>query len=98
MSVSLPTAIALFRLGRRIRRAVRKARRGKEFLETEEMEEMNWGALRSKTVWFGILQLLFSAGSAIAAGGASEEAVITLITGVATIVLRAVTDKPLSAK
>jgi hypothetical protein len=59
---------------------------------------MNWSALRSKTVWFGILQLVVSGGFTLANGGVTEEGVITLVTGVATILLRAVTDKPLSAK
>lgn len=59
---------------------------------------MNFGALKSKTVWFGIAQLAFSFGTAVAMGGVTEASVLTFVTGVTTILLRAVTDKPLSAK
>lgn len=59
---------------------------------------MNWSALRSKTVWFGIVQLLGSAAVTMLSDGYSEVAVITAVSGVATIILRALTDKPLSEK
>lgn len=59
---------------------------------------MNFSALRSKTVWFGIAQLAGSLGMALMSDGLTETAVLAFVSGVATIILRAVTDKPLSEK
>jgi hypothetical protein len=49
-------------------------------------------------VWFGIGQLAFSFGTAVAAGGLTEVALTTFVTGVVTILLRAVTTTPLAEK
>lgn len=57
------------------------------------------GALKSKTVWFGIAQLVGTAVQVYMANGSlTPEATTTLVTGIGTIVLRAVTDKPLAQK
>lgn len=59
---------------------------------------MNFSALKSKTVWFGVVQLAGSLTMAAIGEGLTEAAIITFVTGVTTIVLRALTDKPLSEK
>jgi hypothetical protein len=89
-------AVALWLLIRPIKR-IKEFRAAKKAAKATE-ELMNLKALKSKTVWFGIIQLVFSAASAALAGGFTEEVILTLVTGTATILLRAVTDKPLSEK
>lgn len=59
---------------------------------------MNFGALKSKTVIFGIAQLIGSASMAYFSDGLTEAAVLALVSGITTIILRAVTDTPLSEK
>lgn len=59
---------------------------------------MKWSALKSKTIWFGIAQLAGSLAVAAFNGGLTEAAVITFVTGVTTIILRALTDTPLADK
>lgn len=90
---------------RKARRAQRKAERdgaGGEFLvPTEEDEEMGdsiIGALKSKLVWLGIVQLVWSAAQSYMAGTFTAEAAATTVSGVLTIVFRAMTNKPLAEK
>lgn len=59
---------------------------------------MNWSALKSKTIWFGILQAVGAGVLVIMQDGITEASVSLLITSVVTVVLRALTDKPLSEK
>lgn len=59
---------------------------------------MNFGALKSKTVWFGIAQAVGAAALVLMQDGVSEASVTLFITSVVTIILRAVTDTPLSEK
>jgi uncharacterized membrane protein len=59
---------------------------------------MEWSALKSKTVWFGIMQAVMAGAMVIMKDGVNETSVALLVTSVVTVVLRAVTDKPLSAK
>jgi uncharacterized membrane protein len=54
--------------------------------------------LKSKTVWFGIMQAVMAGAMVIMKDGVNETSVALLVTSVVTVVLRAVTDKPLSAK
>ena len=59
----------------------------------------SFGALKSKTVWFGIAQLLWAAFQAYQTSGTmSPEVISTLVTGIGTLLFRAVTEKPLAAK
>lgn len=59
----------------------------------------SFGALKSKTVWLGIAQLLWTAAQTYMAGGAlTPDATATLITGILTILARAVTTTSLAAK
>lgn len=59
---------------------------------------MNWGALKSKTVWFAIAQAAVAGAMVIAHDGVTETSVSLAVTSVLTVIFRAVTDKPLSAK
>lgn len=56
------------------------------------------GALKSKLVWLGLVQLAYSLFETWANGGLNAEAVSTAIAGAMTIVFRAVTSKPLADK
>jgi hypothetical protein len=62
------------------------------------VEEMNFSALKSKTVWFGIVQAVVAAGLVIAQDGLTEASLSLALTSVGTVVLRALTDKPLTEK
>lgn len=55
-------------------------------------------ALKSKTVWFGILQGVGAAALVLLQDGVSETSVTLFVTSVITIVLRAVTTAPLTEK
>jgi hypothetical protein len=62
------------------------------------VEEMNFSALKSKTVWFGIVQAAGAAALVMMQDGVSETSVSLMVTSVVTVVLRALTDKPLADK
>lgn len=59
---------------------------------------MNFGALRSKTVWFAIVQAAAAGAFVILQDGLTEASLSLMVTSVLTVVFRALTDKPLSAK
>jgi hypothetical protein len=65
---------------------------------SEEEIEMSLNALKSKTVWFGILQAVAAAALVLVQDGVTETSVSLAVTSVVTVVLRALTDKPLSDK
>lgn len=56
------------------------------------------GALKSKLVWLGLLQIGYSLFEAYTAGGLNAEAVSTAISGALTIIFRATTSQSLAAK
>ena len=57
------------------------------------------GAVKSKTVWFGIAQLVWAAVQTYMGGGAlTPEAISTLVTGIGTIFFRAITTESLQVK
>ena len=82
----------------------RRARLGKPLLEINEERDVKAliGALKSKTIWFGLIQAIIGAAAAffetnlIPALDGDPSALI--VTGLATMGLRAITDKPLAAK
>lgn len=59
---------------------------------------MNWSALKSKTVWFGIAQALAAAALVLVHDGVTEASVSLAVTSVLTVVFRAVTTTPLPEK
>ena len=59
---------------------------------------MNFSALRSKTVWFAIIQAVAAGSLVFVQEGFTEASVSLFVTSVVTVILRALTDKPLSAK
>ncbi len=59
---------------------------------------MNWGVFRSKTVWFAILQAVAAGALVFVQDGVTEASVSLVVTSVVTVVLRALTDTPLSDK
>lgn len=81
---------------RTVRKLLRKT--GSGDLVEVEVDEVNLQALKSKTVWFGIVQLAGSAALTLMSDGYSEAAILAFVTGVVTILLRAVTSAPLSEK
>jgi hypothetical protein len=56
------------------------------------------GALKSKLVWLGVAQALYGLFELWTNGALTAESAGPILAGVLTVVLRAVTDKPLSAK
>lgn len=90
------------------RRAAKKAARGErpadegtaEFFQPDEEVSMDAikGALVSKLVWLGIVQILYGLFEAWTSGTLNAESVSTAISGVLTIVLRAVTTSSLADK
>jgi len=62
------------------------------------VEEMNFSALKSKTVWWGILQAVAGVAVTVFQGGFTVESVGLFVASAITIVLRALTDTPLSEK
>jgi hypothetical protein len=96
----------LFRLSMFLRQKVRarRIRRGKAKQQKLQLEDprMNMdtltGALKSKLVWLGIVQVGYSLFETWASGGLNAEAVSTAISGVLTIVFRAVTNTSLADK
>jgi hypothetical protein len=54
------------------------------------------GALKSKTVWLGVAQIVYPAVEAWLTGAPFNYT--TVVTGVLTILARATTEQPLSAK
>lgn len=57
------------------------------------------GALKSKTVWFGVAQLIWSAAQVyMASGTLTPDAITTLVTGIGTLLFRAMTSQPLAQK
>jgi hypothetical protein len=62
------------------------------------VEEMNFSALKSKTVLFGIAQAVIAGAMVIMQDGVTEASVSLAVTSVVTIVLRALTTQPLSEK
>ena len=90
------------------RKARRKAKRGEAVTE-EEYEILNTtqedtqmgslkGALMSKLVWLGLVQIGYSLFETWSSGGLNAEVVSTAISGVLTIIFRAMTDKSLADK
>lgn len=59
---------------------------------------MNFSVFKSKTIWFAILQALTSGVFVIVQDGLTEASISLAITSVVTVILRAVTDRPLSDK
>lgn len=59
---------------------------------------MNFRALRSKTIWFAIAQAVVAGALVIAQDGVTEASVSLAVTSVITVILRALTDTPLSEK
>lgn len=102
MSLSVMAGLRLWqaiRAARKLRQVVKAARKRKTgSSNTVEVSEMNFGALKSKTVWFGIAQAVGAAALVLMQDGVSEASVTLFITSVVTIILRAVTDTPLSEK
>lgn len=86
-----PLAEALLLL--KIRRAIKNG-------DLEMLSNLfSLGALKSKTVWFGVLQLVWSAAQVYMTGGTlTPQAITTLVTGIGTILFRAVTSQPLAQK
>lgn len=79
----------------------RRARKGKPLFIINEERDVDaiLNSLKSKTVWFGIVTSAWGLAQVfIAAGNFSTEAVVSLLSGVAIIILRAVTTKPLADK
>lgn len=56
------------------------------------------GALKSKTVLLGVIEALYGLFELWSSGAISNESAGPIIAGVLTIILRAVTTQPLSAK
>lgn len=89
---------------RREKRQRRKRERdaaGGEFLpddKEDDMGEQFFGALKSKTVWLGIAQILYSLFEAYSNGGLNAEAVTTAISGTLTVIFRARTSESLADK
>lgn len=79
-------------------RDARRARRG--LPPTSEVQDVDAlkGAFVSKTVWLGLMQLLASGFMSWSNGTLTLESAVPLVSGVLTIVARAVTDKSLAAK
>ena len=111
--MTIADAVSVIKTGERIWRAAkpitrikrklnkRRARKGKPLLEINEQqeEEAMIGALKSKTVWFGIATSAWGLVQIfIQAGDFSREALVSLVSGIVIIVLRAVTTKPLDEK
>jgi hypothetical protein len=97
-----PKAVA-----RRAARTARKAKRPRqpdeaagEFFqqENDDMDKAIVGALKSKLVWLGIVQIGYSLFETWANGGLNAEAVSTAISGVLTILFRAMTTTSLADK
>jgi hypothetical protein len=100
--VAVIRAVKIALLAKRAVRKFRRARRGRNGgwvdYELEEFEDMEWSALKSKTVWFGIVQAVMAGALVIMKDGVNEASVALVVTSVVTVVLRAMTDKPLSEK
>lgn len=56
------------------------------------------GALKSKTVWVGVLQLLIPVLTSYVNGGVTLTDLLPVITGVGTIIARAAATQPLADK
>jgi hypothetical protein len=56
------------------------------------------GALKSKTVYLGLVEALYGLFELWSSGAISTESAGPILAGVLTIILRAVTTQPLSAK
>lgn len=88
----------------RIKRALnkRRARKGKPLLEINQEHDVKTiiGAMRSKTIWFGVLTEIWGLIQTFAVDGGqfTPENIVTLVSGVVIIVLRAVTNKSLADK
>jgi hypothetical protein len=82
------------------RKARKAARKGKDLLlPPEGVEKEVLQALKSKTIWLGVVTEIWGLVQVILAdGNFTAESIVTLLSGVAIIVLRAVTTKPLAAK
>jgi hypothetical protein len=59
---------------------------------------MDFSALKSKTIWYGIAQKVAAAALVMLQGEVTKESVALFVGGAATIILRALTDKPLAEK
>lgn len=90
------------RIKRRLNK--RRSRLGKPLLEINEEGEVKAlkGALKSKMMWFGLVQAIIGSIAAFAETNLvpmlEGDPSALLVTGIVTLGLRAVTDKPLSAK
>lgn len=89
----MPKFLAKVRLALKIRRAIKQG-------DIEMLSNLfSLGALKSKTVWFGIAQLVWAAAQVyMSSGTLTPEAITTLVTGVGTLLFRAVTSAPLASK
>lgn len=87
---------------RQAKRAARKATKRGESLPSTETDMLanlfSLGALKSKTVWIGLIQGMYGLYELYSHGMLTPEAAAPIIAGILTILARAVTDKPLSQK
>lgn len=103
---AIRTGTAIWKIAKpitRIKRALnkRRARKGKPLLEINQEKDLKAliGSLFSKTIWFGVLTEVWGIAQVFMANGDfSVEAIVTMVSGVVIIVLRAVTNKPLAEK
>lgn len=88
---------------RQSKRAARKAAKRGEFIQPVKESEMlsnlfSLGALKSKLVWLGIAQIVWSVVQAYLGGTFDAQTLSTAGSGILTILFRAVTNSSLSEK
>ncbi len=79
----------------------RRARLGKPLFIINEERDVDavLKSLKSKTIWFGIATGAWGLAQVfLAAGNWSTEAIVSLVSGIIIIILRAVTTQPLAEK
>ena len=90
-----------FQAHKKFRRAKKLGKQFKRLFELLEKVERRhlMSALKSKTVWFGIVTEIWGVAQVLLGGGDfSREAIVSLVTGALIIILRAVTTTPLASK
>jgi hypothetical protein len=83
----------------RLHKKAKLAYKLRKLLKIIEEGKFNMHIFKSKTIWFGITQELWALWELFANGGAIDgDVILPVLTGIVTIILRAVTKEPLSQK